>query len=54
MTLRVFEVPRDGEIWERSGVEPAGVDGQEPWIRRLIISGDDDRRLTFTESSLVC
>jgi hypothetical protein len=43
-----FEVPSDAEVWERSGAEPTRIEGEERWIKRLRITADDGRQLTFS------
>lgn len=48
MNRQPFEVPSDAEVWERSGAEPTRVEGEERWVKRLRITADDGRQLTFT------
>jgi hypothetical protein len=45
MTYRPFEVPDDEEIFDRLGLQPTPVPGDEPTVRRLDAENADGRRL---------
>lgn len=41
-----LDVPDDRVVWDRLGIEPKPIEGDEPWVRELLIHSDDGRDLT--------